>query len=71
MKKENETIGFYYTDYHKRYNREKFQKHKLVEEGHDPNLTAKEIMQNKNYDIIWDCGQSLWTWNKYNINEVI
>ena len=31
--KNSETVGYYYTDYHKRYNRMQFQKHKLVKEG--------------------------------------
>jgi hypothetical protein len=64
MVKEKETIGFFYSDNNHRYNRAKFQKHKLVAEGHDPSLTAKVIMQDKQYDIVWDCGQSLWVWNK-------
>ena len=63
MLKEKETIGFFYSDNNHRYNRTKFQKHKLVAEGHDPTLSARSIMQQKKYDIIWDCGQSLWVWN--------
>ncbi len=70
MTKEKETIGFFYTDYHKRYNRTKFQKHKLVADGHDASLTAKEIMQQSKYDIIWDCGQSMWVWNNKIIKEI-
>lgn len=69
MIKEKETIGFFYTDNNKRYNRTKFQKHKLVAEGYDPTLSEKEIMKNKQYDIIWDCGQSLWVWHNSNIKE--
>jgi len=66
MVKETETIGFFYTDNNIRYNRAKFQKHKLVAEGHNPTLSEREIMKNKQYDIIWDCGQSLWVWHKLN-----
>jgi hypothetical protein len=58
-----ETIGYYYTDYHKRYNRLQFQKHKLVQEGYDKSLTEWEIMQQKKYDRIWDCGQITWIKN--------
>ena len=63
MKKEKETVGYFYTDYNKRFSRTQFQKHKLIKNGHDANLTEKEIMQ-KSYDKIWDCGQSLWTRHK-------
>ena len=30
--------------------------HKLVKEGADPNKTEKEIMKEKGYTRIWDCG---------------
>lgn len=62
------TIGYYYTDYKNRYDRIKFQKHKLVREGFDPNLTEWEIMQQRGYDRIWDCGQTAWVYinNKQN-----
>jgi hypothetical protein len=58
--KTSETVGYYYTDYHKRYNRLQFQKHKLVKEGYDSSLSEWEIMQSKKYDRIWDCGQISW-----------
>jgi len=60
----SETIGYHYTDYKKRYNRIGFQKHKLVMEGEDANLTEWQIMQNRGFDRIWDCGQSLWIHTK-------
>lgn len=69
MLKEKETIGFFYSDNNHRYNRTKFQKHKLVAGGHDPALSARTIMQHKKYDIIWDCGQSLWVWNNKLIKD--
>jgi hypothetical protein len=56
----SETIGFYYTDYHKRYNRLQFQKHKLVEQGYDSSLSEWEIMKQRKFDRIWDCGQVKW-----------
>lgn len=59
---ENDThIGYFYTDYHKRFNRLNFQKHKLVEAGNDKNKSEWEIMQELGYDRIWDCGQTTWT----------
>jgi hypothetical protein len=64
----SETVGYYYTDYHKRYNRMQFQKHKLVKEGYDSSLSEWEIMQSKKYDRIWDCGQITWV-KKLEINN--
>ena len=48
--------GFYWIVENKRIHRLNFMKHKLVSEGEDPNLTANEIMYNKGYYKIWDCG---------------
>lgn len=42
--------------YTKRFNRSSFTKHKLVEQGYNPNKTEWEIMQELGYDRIWDCG---------------
>ena len=39
-----------------RYNRIDFQKHKLVKEGYDPNLSEHEIMLSRNIYRIYDCG---------------
>jgi hypothetical protein len=64
MTKKSSTLGFYYTDYKKRYNRTRFQKHRLVEQGHDPKKSAWQILQEMGYDRIWDCGQSLWIWHQ-------
>lgn len=62
--KQKETVGYYYTDYFAKYNRNHFQKHKLVAEGHDSTLSEWEIAQALGYDRIWDCGQSLWLYTK-------
>lgn len=54
------TIGYFYTDYKKRFTRFNFQKHKLVEQGYDKNKTEWQIMQELGFDRIWDCGQTTW-----------
>jgi hypothetical protein len=52
----------------KRYSRVAFQKHKLKEKlkSYDPILTEYQNMLNENYDRLWDCGHSVWHWNKSN-----
>lgn len=55
--------NYWYTkDHFKRESRIKYQKHK-ISEGFDPALTEWEIMQQKGYDRIWDCGNNVWIWN--------
>lgn len=54
--------GYFYTDGIRRYHRLNFTKKKLIQEGHDPSKTEKEIMTELGYDIIWDCGHSKWIW---------
>lgn len=50
--------GYWYLDKNKkRYHRLNFTKKKLIKEGHNPNETEWQIMQNLGYDRIWDCGQ--------------
>ena len=39
-----------------RNNRQAYMKHKLVEQGEDPDLSAIEIMHEKGYYRAWDCG---------------
>ena len=56
-----EKVGYWYTDYKKRYNRMQFQKHKiagLVENA--DNKTEWDIARELGYDRIWDCGQVTW-----------
>ncbi|MFW6029325.1 MAG: DUF7487 domain-containing protein [Halanaerobiales bacterium] len=50
--------NYFYTDYKDKYNRVRFQKHKLEEqlELYDSNLTEWENMQLNGWDRIWDCG---------------
>ena len=40
----------------KRYYRFKFRKDVLVKEGYDSNKTEKEIMSERKYNWIYDCG---------------
>jgi very-short-patch-repair endonuclease len=54
--------GYWYADKQKRYNRLKFQKHKIISEN--SNLTETEIMmKEKNMYKVWDCGQKVYIWN--------
>lgn len=46
----------------KRYHRFNFRKDKLIREGFDANKTEWEIMQNRGFDRIWDCGNTKWEW---------
>jgi hypothetical protein len=57
---------YYYTDYQYRYNRQKFQKHKLVKEGFDASKSESEIMKERGFGRIWDCGQTTWQWVQKN-----
>jgi len=54
--------NYYYVDenYNKRFNRMKFQKHKLKNllKEYNEELTEKENMIVNNYDRIWDCGNN-------------
>ncbi len=50
---------YYMFDYHIRFSRIRFQKHKLPKlfpDVYEDNLTEWEIMQLAGYDRIWDCG---------------
>lgn len=47
-----------------RESRMKYQKHKLIKEGFDPGKSEWQIMQERGYDRIWDCGNAVWVWNK-------
>lgn len=48
--------NYYYVKGEKRYHRAAFMKHKLVEEGYDPNKTESEIMRERGFLKIYDCG---------------
>ena len=48
----------------KRYHRCNFRKSKLVSEGFDSNKTEWEIMQERGFDRIWDCGNMKFLYKK-------
>jgi G:T-mismatch repair DNA endonuclease (very short patch repair protein) len=48
--------GYFYVKSNLRYSRFQFQKHKLIQNGKDPNLTEYEIMTQDGYLRLWDCG---------------
>lgn len=53
--------GYFYTDnYSSRQSRQKFQKHKLVKDGFNASKTEWQIMQERDFDRIWDCGHNLY-----------
>ena len=61
------TQSYFYTHRYKTMeNRVAYQKHKLAKklELFDPNLTEWENMQANGYDRIWDCGNSVWIYDK-------
>ena len=59
--------NYWYTKNHaKLESRLRYQKHKLAKilETFDPSLTEWENMQANGYDRIWDCGNSVWIWQR-------
>lgn len=54
--------GYWYLspDCKKRYHRFRFAKYRLVKEGFDPNKTEKQIMVERKFFRIWDCGKRTW-----------
>lgn len=55
---------WYMKNYQVREYRFKYRKDILVKEGYDANKTEWEIMKERGYDRIWDCGCSVWKWEK-------
>lgn len=43
--------------------RESTMKHKLVEQGSDPNMTEKQIMESRGFKQIFDSGNQIWYYN--------
>ena len=53
---------WYLEKYAKRYHRGKFMKHTLVNSDEDKAKTEWQIMQDRGYDRIWDCGTVVYSW---------
>ena len=60
--KGNTPPGYFYVKSKHKFSRFQFQKHKLVEQGADPTLTEYEIMLERGYYRIWDCGNLRFEW---------
>lgn len=59
--------NYFYMDkknYLIRLNRMNFQKKKLIKEGYDASKTETEIMLERGFDRIWDCGSMKFIYNK-------
>lgn len=54
--KEHTGLNFWWSDTKNRFCRNKFMKHKLIEEGFDPTKTEDEIMRERGYMKIWGTG---------------
>jgi hypothetical protein len=64
----NSLPNYYYIENDgSRSSRQKYQKHKLKTklQYFDPKLTEWENMKANGYDRVWDCGNSVWLWQKY------
>jgi hypothetical protein len=58
--------NYHYVINHNRESRLKYQKHKLVKMGGDPNLSEKEIMEGKGIYRIYNCGNERYEYNNFN-----
>jgi hypothetical protein len=56
--------AYWYTDTKQVLHRFNFQKHLLVKQGYDANLTEREIMLQRGWRRIWDCGHMVFEYNK-------
>lgn len=54
--------NYWYVIGNKRFHRFKFRKEHLINEGFAPNKTEQEIMKERGYNRIWDCGYDKWVW---------
>lgn len=52
---------WYMSKYKTRESRIKYQKHKIAPKD---SRTEWEVMKEKGFDRIWDCGNNVWVWNK-------
>ena len=64
FKKIHESVpNYWYVLENKRYHRFRFRKDVLVKKGFDPSKTEKEIMFERGYNRIWDCGNIRWEYS--------
>lgn len=56
--------SYYYLKDGVKYPRQQFMKHKLVAEGYDPNKTESQIMEERGFDKVYDCGNLVYVWRK-------
>ena len=55
---------YYHNNSFKKYHRFSFRKCLLVKQGFDPNKTEFEIMSERHFLRVYDCGNSKWEWTK-------
>jgi hypothetical protein len=55
--------NYWYNYANIRYHRYNFRKDKLIKDGFDPNKTESEIMVERGFNKIWDCGNLVFTFN--------
>ena len=61
LEKDNEPGYSYYNPFEKKmYHRFRFAKHNLISEGFDPNKTEFEIMDERGFLRVWNCGTRTW-----------
>jgi hypothetical protein len=56
--------NYWYFKTKRRFHRLKFTKQKLIKEGHDGNLTERQIMTENGYQRIYDCGSLKFLWSR-------
>jgi hypothetical protein len=56
--------SYWYTKNVSRYHRFKYRKDVLVKEGFDPKKSESQIMKERGFNRIWDCGNKKWVWGK-------
>jgi hypothetical protein len=60
--------NYFYVINGKKENRINYQKHKLVKQGYDSNLTESQIMNNLGYYRIYNCGNSKYLYTNETTN---
>ena len=62
--------NYFYVVKTERKNRFNYRKDVLVSEGYDENKTEKQIMRERGYNRIYDCGNKKWVWLNKNKNPL-